>query len=159
NSDGWHLTGANWDRDARFTAVADIRNVVSGDPSPDGRGTLEIRRGIEVGHIFQLGTKYSAALKASVLHEQGQARTITMGCYGIGVTRVVAAAIEQNHDERGICWPAAIAPFQVAIVAINYTKSETVRSASDALYAQLQASGLEVLLDDRNERPGVKFAD
>ncbi|TNF35944.1 MAG: proline--tRNA ligase [Gammaproteobacteria bacterium] len=159
NEDGFHLTGVNWVRDLPEPEVADLRNVQAGDPSPDGQGTLQIRRGIEVGHIFQLGTKYSDALKASVLDENGKSRIVTMGCYGIGVTRVVAAAIEQNHDERGICWPEAIAPFHVAIVAINYSKSDAVREASDALYAELAAAGMDVLLDDRNERPGVKFAD
>lgn len=159
NEDGFHLTGVNWERDLPVPAVADLRNVQAGDPSPDGQGTLDIRRGIEVGHIFQLGTKYSEALKASVLDEHGKSRVVTMGCYGIGVTRVVAAAIEQNHDERGICWPEAIAPFRVAIIGINYTKSDTVREACDTLYQELTAAGMDVLLDDRNERPGVKFAD
>jgi prolyl-tRNA synthetase len=159
NEDGYHLTGVNWERDLPLPTVADLRNVQAGDPSPDGKGTLHIRRGIEVGHIFQLGTKYSDALNARVLDEQGKSRVVTMGCYGIGVTRVVAAAIEQNHDERGICWPATIAPFQVAIVAINYAKSDAVREACDALYQQLTNAGMDVLLDDRNERPGVKFAD
>ena len=159
NEDGFHLTGVNWERDLPTPEIADLRKVQAGDPSPDGKGTLGIRRGIEVGHIFQLGTKYSEALKASVLDENGKSRIVTMGCYGIGVTRVVAAAIEQNHDERGICWPEAIAPFQIAIVGINYTKSDAVREACDALYQELTDAGMDVLLDDRNERPGVKFAD
>ncbi len=159
NEDGFHLTGVNWERDLPTPEIADLRKVQAGDPSPDGKGTLGIRRGIEVGHIFQLGTKYSEALKASVLDENGKSRIVTMGCYGIGVTRVVAAAIEQNHDERGICWPEAIAPFQIAIVGINYTKSDAVREACDALYQELTDAGMDVLLDDRNERPGAKFAD
>lgn len=159
NEDGFHLTGVNWDRDCTYAEVADLRNVVDGDPSPDGKGTLQIKRGIEVGHIFQLGTKYSAALKATVLDENGKNHIMPMGCYGIGVTRVVAAAIEQNHDEYGICWPEALAPFQVALVPINQQKSPAVQAAADALYAELVAAGIEVLYDDRKERPGVKFAD
>jgi len=159
NEDGFHYSGVNWERDCPPGQVADLRNVVSGDPSPDGRGTLQIKRGIEVGHIFQLGTKYSAAMNAKVLNENGENVTVTMGCYGIGVSRIVAAAIEQNHDERGITWPAAMAPFQVAIVPLNMHKSEAVAACAEALYRQLRAAGLDVLLDDRNERPGVKFAD
>lgn len=159
NEDGFHLTGVNWDRDCTFADVADLRDVVTGDPSPDGKGTLVIKRGIEVGHIFQLGTKYSAALKASVLDENGKNHIIPMGCYGIGVTRVVAAAIEQNHDESGICWPDALAPFQVALVPLNQQKSPAVQAAADQLYADLTAAGIDVLYDDRKERPGVKFAD
>jgi prolyl-tRNA synthetase len=159
NEDGFHLTGFNWDRDAKLDNVVDIRNVVEGDPSPDGQGTLEIKRGIEVGHIFQLGTKYSEAMKASVLNEQGKAQTMIMGCYGIGVSRVVAAAIEQNHDEQGIIWPDTITPFKVVIIPLNYQKSESVKQAADTLYQQLEALNIEVLLDDRDERPGVKFAD
>ncbi len=159
NDDGHHLTGVNWDRDVAPGHVADIRNVVEGDPSPDGRGTLQIKRGIEVGHIFQLGTKYSAALKATVLNEEGRDQVMIMGCYGIGVSRVVAAAIEQNHDDNGIIWPDAIAPFQIAIVPLNAQKSENVRTQSEQLYSRLQSMGYAVLLDDRNERPGVKFAD
>lgn len=139
--------------------VADIRNVVEGDPSPDGEGTLTIARGIEVGHIFQLGTKYSEALKAQVLDENGKAATMTMGCYGIGVTRVVGAAIEQHHDDKGITWPTAIAPFQLAIVPMNLKKSEMVREAAEQLYTQLTDAGIEVLFDDRDMRPGVMFAD
>lgn len=149
----------NWGRDLPEPACADLRNVVPGDPSPEGAGTLDIARGIEVGHIFQLGTKYSAALNAQVLDDAGQNRTVTMGCYGIGVSRVVAAAIEQNHDERGIRWPLALAPFAVALAPLQYAKSAAVREATDALYAELQAAGISVLLDDRNLRPGVMFAD
>lgn len=161
NEDGKHLTGANWERDAQITRIEDLRNVVEGDASPDGKGTLEIKRGIEVGHIFQLGTKYSEALKATVLDENGKAKTMTMGCYGIGVTRVVAAAIEQNFDDRGIIWPEAIAPFQVSIVQIDANKSEEVVERSEALYNTLTDLGVEVLLDDRDKKtsPGVKFAD
>lgn len=161
NVDGKHLTGANWERDAQITRIEDLRNVVEGDASPDGKGTLEIKRGIEVGHIFQLGTKYSEALKATVLDENGKAKTMTMGCYGIGVTRVVAAAIEQNFDDRGIIWPEAIAPFQVSIVQIDANKSEEVVKRSEALYNALTDLGVEVLLDDRDKKtsPGVKFAD
>jgi len=154
-----HLTGVNWGRDLPEPEVADIRNVVPGDPSPSGRGTLGIARGIEVGHIFQLGRKYSEALNATVLGEQGQSVTVFMGCYGIGVTRVVAAAIEQNHDERGIIWPEPIAPFTVSLIPINLQKSERVRETAERLYRELQAGGIEVLFDDRDARPGVKFAD
>jgi prolyl-tRNA synthetase len=139
--------------------VADLRNVVEGDPSPDGQGTLSIRRGIEVGHIFQLGQKYSQALGATVLDENGKAKLMDMGCYGIGVSRVVASAIEQNHDEKGIIWPDAIAPFHVALVPLNYDKSDDVKALADRLYLDLQQAGYDVLLDDRKERPGVKFAD
>jgi prolyl-tRNA synthetase len=159
NEDGFHLSGTNWDRDASFTETADLRDVVEGDPSPDGQGSLLIKRGIEVGHIFQLGTKYSEAMKATVLNENGKEQTMIMGCYGIGVTRVVASAIEQNHDEKGIIWPASIAPFEVAIVPLNIQKSERVREHAEHLYATLRGLGYDVLLDDRNERPGVKFAD
>ena len=154
-----HLTGVNWGRDLPEGEVVDIRNVVAGDPSPTGRGTLRIARGIEVGHIFQLGRKYSEAMNATVLDEQGKSVVMSMGCYGIGVTRVVAAAIEQNHDERGIVWPEPIAPFDVSLVTINLQKSERVRETAEQLYAALQAAGLEVLFDDRDARPGVKFAD
>ena len=154
-----HLTGVNWGRDLPEPEVVDVRNVVAGDPSPSGRGTLSIARGIEVGHIFQLGRKYSEAMNASVLDEQGKAVTMFMGCYGIGVTRVVAAAIEQNHDDRGIIWPEPIAPFHVSLVPINLQKSERVRETAERLYAELQAAGFEVLYDDRDARPGVKFAD
>jgi prolyl-tRNA synthetase len=154
-----HLTGVNWGRDLPEGEVVDVRNVVAGDPSPTGRGSLRIARGIEVGHIFQLGRKYSEAMNATVLDEQGKAAVMAMGCYGIGVTRVVAAAIEQNHDERGIIWPEPIAPFDVSIIPINLQKSPRVQQATEALYAGLTAAGFEVLLDDRDARPGVKFAD
>ncbi|TCO81094.1 prolyl-tRNA synthetase [Plasticicumulans lactativorans] len=159
NADGFHFTGVNWGRDLAEAAVTDLRKVVAGDPSPDGHGSLRIARGIEVGHIFQLGTKYSAAMNATVLDEAGRTQVMTMGCYGIGVSRIVAAAIEQNHDERGIAWPQAMAPFQVALLPINAGKSPEVREAAEALYAELQAAGIEVLLDDRDARPGVMFAD
>jgi len=159
NIDGKHFVGINWERDVALPEVADIRNVVEGDPSPDGKGTLLIKRGIEVGHIFQLGTKYSEAMKASVQGEDGRNQTLTMGCYGIGVTRVVAAAIEQNNDERGILWPDAIAPFQVAILPMNMHKSFRVKELAEELYSTLRAKGIEVLMDDRKERPGVMFAD
>lgn len=159
NIDGKHYFGINWGRDVELGRVADIRNVEAGDPSPCGNGTLNIRRGIEVGHIFQLGLKYSQAMNASVLDENGKAVPMTMGCYGIGITRVVAAAIEQNYDDRGIIWPEALAPFTVALVPLNYDKSEDVRALADKLYEELKARGVEVLLDDRKERPGVKFAD
>ena len=154
-----HFTGVNWGRDLAEPSSVDLRNVQSGDPSPSGKGTLQIARGIEVGHIFQLGQLYSEALKATVLDEQGHAVAMYMGCYGIGVTRVVAAAIEQNHDDNGIVWPEAIAPFQVALVPINYQKSEQVRETADRLYRDFEAAGIDVLLDDRDARPGVKFAD
>ena len=159
NADGKHYVGINWERDLPLPKVADIRNVVEGDASPDGKGTLSIARGIEVGHIFQLGDKYSKALNATVLNDQGQASVMTMGCYGIGISRVVAAAIEQNNDASGIIWPEAIAPFTVAIVPMNAHRSERVREASEALYQQLTAAGIDVLLDDRDLRPGNKFAD
>jgi prolyl-tRNA synthetase len=154
-----HATGVNWERDAKFTEVYDLRNVVEGDPSPDGKGTILIKRGIEVGHIFQLGKKYSEALDCKVLGEDGKPQVVTMGCYGIGVTRVVASAIEQNFDDKGIIWPAAIAPFDVAIVPMNAHKSPRALAAAEELYAELQAAGYDVILDDRNERPGVKFSD
>jgi prolyl-tRNA synthetase len=160
NKDGFHLTGVNWERDANVSLVADIRNVVAGDPSPCGKGTLEIKRGIEVGHIFQLGTKYSEALKARVLDENGKEQTMIMGCYGIGVTRVVAAAIEQNFDDNGIIWTDAIAPFHVAIVPINMNKSAAVAEKAEAVYAELQAAGIDVLLmDDEKARLGVQLAN
>ena len=159
NQTGYHYTGANFERDVKDAQIADIRCVVEGDPSPDGHGKLLIKRGIEVGHIFQLGNKYSQALNASVLNESGKSEVVLMGCYGIGVTRVMAAAIEQNHDDGGIIWPAAIAPFQVVLVPINMQKSEAVRRLTESLYQQLLEHNIEVLLDDRNERPGVKFAD
>lgn len=159
-----HTTGMNWERDAKITRVVDIRNVVEGDPSPDGKGTLQIKRGIEVGHIFQLGDKYSKALNCTVMGEDGKPVTLMMGCYGIGVSRIVAAAIEQNNDEHGIIWPTtpdlkdSIAPFDVAIVPMK-SKEETVMQTAETLYDELKAKGINVLLDDRNERPGVKFAD
>jgi prolyl-tRNA synthetase len=159
NEKDMHYRGVNWGRDLPDQRSVDIRNVQAGDPSPTGRGTLQIARGIEVGHIFQLGQLYSAAMNASVLDEQGKAVTMFMGCYGIGVTRVVAAAIEQNHDANGILWPAAIAPFQVVLVPINYQKSAKVQETADALYRDFNAAGIDVLLDDRDARPGVKFAD
>ena len=155
-----HLTGVNWGRDlAEPALVADIRNVVEGDPSPDGKGELRIERGIEVGHVFYLGTKYSEAMKATMLDETGKPRFMEMGCYGIGVTRIVGAAIEQNHDERGIIWPAALAPFTVVICPLGASKSSVVREAADKAYSELSQAGFEVLLDDRDERPGAMFAD
>lgn len=159
NENGFHITGMNWDRDIQNYEVADIRNVVEGDPSPCGQGTLLLKRGIEVGHIFQLGTKYSEAMNATVLNEAGKATVMEMGCYGIGVTRVVAAAIEQNFDDRGIIWSDAIAPFQVVIIPMNMQKSERVKELAERYYEELKAAGVEVLLDDRKERPGVMFAD
>jgi len=160
NEAGFHFTGANWQRDVREPDfVEDIRDVIEGDPSPDGRGTLSLCRGIEVGHIFQLRTKYAAALNATFLNEHGQPQVMEMGCYGIGVSRIVGAAIEQNFDQRGILWPQAIAPFAAVIVPVGYHKSAAVKAAADALYAELTAAGVEMLLDDRDERPGVMFAD
>ncbi len=159
NEKDMHYTGVNWDRDVQGTIAADIRNVVEGDPSPTGHGRLKIARGIEVGHIFQLGQKYSDPMKGVVLDESGKEVKLYMGCYGIGVTRIVAAAIEQNHDERGIIWPEPIAPFQVVLVPMGMQKSERVREVADRLYAELTAAGIEVLYDDRDARPGVKFAD
>ena len=159
NRDGYHLRGVNWERDCQTGPVVDLRQVVEGDPSPDGQGTLQIKRGIEVGHIFQLGTRYSEAMAAKVQDEQGRERSLAMGCYGIGVSRIVAAAIEQNHDANGIVWPEPIAPFQLAITAVNQHKSTAVSRCAEQLYQELSAAGVEVLLDDRNERPGVKFAD
>ncbi|WP_299181552.1 proline--tRNA ligase [uncultured Neptuniibacter sp.] len=161
NQDGKHHFGINWNRDVELPEVADIRNVVEGDPSPCGEGTLVIKRGIEVGHIFQLGQKYSEALKAEVLDQNGKNVTMDMGCYGIGVTRVVAAAIEQNHDESGIIWPEAIAPFHVALIPLQYDKSAEVKALTDQLYSDLQQAGYDVIMDDRDKKtsPGVKFAD
>ncbi len=159
NEDGKHLTGANWGRDCAEPLVVDIRNLVEGDPSPDGQGQVRIARGIEVGHIFQLGDKYSQALKATVLDEVGKEVIMTMGCYGIGVSRVVAAAIEQHHDDQGIIWPDALAPFQVALLGMNRKKSQRVREACEELYQELQDAGIEVIFDDRDVRPGVMFAD
>ena len=160
NIDGKHYFNVNWERDVAMPEVFDLRNVVEGDPSPDGKGTLQIKRGIEVGHIFQLGKKYSEAMKATVQGEDGKPLVMTMGCYGIGVTRVVASAIEQHHDERGIIWPSdEIAPFTVAIVPMNMHKSETVQKYAEELYRTLQSQGVDVIFDDRKERPGVMFAD
>lgn len=159
NEDDKHYRGVNWDRDIPTYTVADIRNVQAGDISPDGQGTLHLARGIEVGHIFQLGTVYSAAMKATVLNEAGKAIPMVMGCYGLGVSRVVAAAIEQHHDAQGIVWPQEMAPFHVAIIPIGYQKSAAVKAQADQLYEQLMQQGFEVILDDRNERPGVMFAD
>jgi prolyl-tRNA synthetase len=160
NAAGFHHTGVNWGRDLpEPDEVADLRNVVEGDPSPDGRGVLAIQRGIEVGHIFLLGTKYSAAMNANYLDETGKPQQFVMGCYGIGVTRILGAAIEQNHDERGIVWPEAIAPFTVVVCAIGYERSAEVRAAADGLHDELAAAGIDVLLDDRGERPGAMFAD
>ncbi|WP_456373692.1 proline--tRNA ligase [Thiolapillus sp.] len=159
NIDGKHYFGINWERDTPLPEMADIRNVVEGDPSPDGQGVLTIARGIEVGHIFQLGSKYSEAMNATVLDENGKAITMTMGCYGIGVSRVVGAAIEQHHDDKGIVWPMAIAPFQVSLLPMQMGKSEQVREAADKLYQDLRQADIEVLYDDRDQRPGVMFAD
>ena len=171
NEVDYHLTGVNWGRDTPEPVpaeqadadspviVADIRNVLAGDPSPDGKGTLAIQRGIEVGHVFYLGTKYSEAMKATFIDEDGKPKFFEMGCYGIGVTRLLGAAIEQNHDDRGIVWPMSIAPFEVVICGLGWTKSEAVRDAAGNLYATLQAQGIDVILDDRGERPGVMFAD
>ncbi|CFR21263.1 proline--tRNA ligase [Yersinia frederiksenii] len=159
NIDDKHYFGINWERDLPLPHIADLRNVVEGDISPDGQGTLQIKRGIEVGHIFQLGTKYSEAMKATVQGEDGRNQVMTMGCYGIGVSRVVAAAIEQNYDDRGIIWPDAIAPFQVAILPMNMHKSFRVKELAEELYATLRSHGIDVILDDRKERPGVMFAD
>jgi len=159
NENGRHLTGVNWERDLPVPDCADLRNVVDGDPAPEGNGTLSIARGIEVGHIFQLGKKYSEAMKANVLDEQGKEQAMIMGCYGIGVSRIVAAAIEQNNDDKGMIWPDAIAPYQVALLPMNMKKSQRVREATEALYEELLAAGVEVLLDDRPVRPGVMFSD
>ena len=159
NVDDKHHFGINWERDVPLPEVADLRNVLPGDPSPDGQGTLSIARGIEVGHIFQLGDKYSRAMGATVLDEAGREQVMAMGCYGIGISRIAAAAIEQNHDERGIVWPAPLAPFQVALLPMNLAKSQRVREAANALHDTLVAAGIEVLFDDRGVRPGVMFAD
>jgi prolyl-tRNA synthetase len=159
NEDGFHLTGVNWGRDLPEPEVADIRNVVAGDPSPDGRGTLEIARGIEVGHVFQLRTAYSAKMGATIVNAKGENVPVEMGCYGIGITRIVAAAIEQNHDERGIIWTDPMAPFAVALIPMGYGRSDAVRAAADKLYDELTAAGIEAYLDDRDERPGVLLAD
>lgn len=159
NENGKHYSGANWQRDCTLENNVDIRNVVDGDPSPDGKGTLSVKRGIEVGHIFQLGDKYSSAMNATVLDNNGKAVTVTMGCYGIGITRIVAAAIEQNNDENGIIWPDSIAPFQIVLIPMNLHKSELVQKEAEALYTNLIELGYDVLLDDRKERAGVMFAD
>ncbi len=159
NQDGTHYIGANWDRDARVTRIADIRKIVEGDPSPDGKGTLRIARGIEVGHVFQLGQKYAEAMGATVLDETGKAAVMQMGCYGIGVSRIVAAAIEQNNDAAGILWPAPMAPWKVAICPIAAHQSEAVREESEKLYTELSNAGVDVVLDDRGLRPGPMFAD
>ena len=160
NRDGHHLTGVNWQRDCAIQTQADLRNVVAGDPSPDGNGVLEIKRGIEVGHIFQLGTKYSESMNATILNENGKEQVMLMGCYGIGVSRIVAAAIEQNHDENGIIWPAAIAPFHIAIVPINMHKSDRVKQTCEDLYHELTAAGYDVLfMDEEKARLGSMLAD
>jgi prolyl-tRNA synthetase len=159
NEEGYHIACVNWGRDLSEPEIADLRNVVEGDPSPDGKGRLRIQRGIEVGHIFQLRTKYSEALKAHYLDDKGASRPMEMGCYGIGITRIVAAAIEQNHDERGIVFPRALAPFEACIVPIGLHKNPATRAAAENLYRELAAAGVDVLLEDRDERPGVLFAD
>ncbi|WP_420476123.1 proline--tRNA ligase [Noviherbaspirillum sp. ST9] len=159
NEEDYHFTGANWGRDLPEPVVADIRNVVAGDPSPDGKGTLAIQRGIEVGHVFQLGTRYSEDMKATYLDETGKPQSIQMGCYGIGVTRILGAAIEQNFDDKGIIWPTAIAPFEVVLCPMGYDRSEAVKAETDKLYDALLAAGVDVVLDDRGERPGAMFAD
>jgi prolyl-tRNA synthetase len=159
NDAGHHLTGVNWGRDLPESLVLDIRNAVAGDPSPDGKGVVDICRGIEVGHVFQLGTRYSEAMGCTYLDQQGKAQPMVMGCYGIGVTRLLGAAIEQGHDERGIIWPISMAPFEVVICPMGYDKSEAVKAACDQLHDELLAAGIDVILDDRNERPGAMFAD
>ena len=159
NEAGYHLSGVNFGRDLPEPEVFDIRNVVAGDPSPDGKGVLGICRGIEVGHIFQLRSKYAKALNCTFLDENGKSQVMEMGCYGIGVSRIVGAAIEQGNDDKGIILPPAIAPFAVCIVPMGYHKSEAVKAAADQLYADLKQQGIDVVLDDRNERPGVMFAD
>ena len=159
NATGFHLTGVNWERDLPLPQVADIRNAVAGDPSPDGKGPVEICRGIEVGHVFQLGTRYSEAMRCTFLDENGKAQPMVMGCYGIGVTRLLGAAIEQGHDDRGIVWPISMAPFEVVICPVGYDKSESVKAEADALHDALLAAGIDVVLDNRGERPGAMFAD
>ncbi|HST02218.1 MAG TPA: proline--tRNA ligase, partial [Usitatibacter sp.] len=160
NEEGFHLTGVNWGRDLPEPAVvADIRNVVVGDPSPDGNGTLDLARGIEVGHVFQLGTAYTKAMDVTFIDEKGATHPMEMGCYGIGITRIVAAAIDQNHDEKGIIWPDPMAPFKVAVIPLGYRKSEEVKAAAEKLYAELETAGIEAFLDDRDERAGVLLAD
>ena len=157
NEEGFHIMGVNWGRDLPEPKVADLRNVVEGDASPDGKGTIKLQRGIEVGHVFYLGTKYSEALNATFLDENGKPKVLEMGCYGIGVTRLLGAAIEQGHDEQGIIWPESIAPFSTVICPMNYGKSELVRETADKLYEDLKAAGVDVILDDRDMRPGVMF--
>ncbi len=159
NEVDYHLTGVNWGRDLPEPTVADLRNVVEGDPSPDGKGVLAIQRGIEVGHVFQLGTAYSEAMNATFLDENGKPQPLQMGCYGIGITRILGAAIEQNFDDKGIIWPSAIAPFEVVLCPMGYDRSEAVKAETDKLYEELQAAGVDVILDDRGERPGAMFAD
>ncbi len=159
NEPEYHLTGVNWDRDVSAPPAADIRNVVAGDPTPGGGGALEIARGIEVGHIFQLGEKYSTAMNATVLDQDGNERPLIMGCYGIGVTRIIAAAIEQNHDDDGIIWPSPMSPFGIALLGLNLQGSPEVSRVAESLYADLRAAGIDVFFDDRDARPGVKFAD
>jgi prolyl-tRNA synthetase len=159
NATGFHLTGVNWERDLPLPQVADIRNAVAGDPSPDGKGPVDICRGIEVGHVFQLGTRYSEAMRCTFLDENGKAQPMVMGCYGIGVTRLLGAAIEQGHDDRGIVWPISMAPFEVVICPVGYDKSESVKAEADALHDALLAAGIDVVLDNRGERPGAMFAD
>ncbi|MGZ8340757.1 MAG: proline--tRNA ligase [Telluria sp.] len=159
NAEGFHFTGANWGRDAAEPEVADLRNVVEGDASPDGKGVLAIERGIEVGHVFQLGTAYSEAMKATFLDENGKPAPLQMGCYGIGVTRILGAAIEQNYDDKGIIWPASIAPFELVLCPMGYDRSEMVKEETDKLYTALQAAGVDVIIDDRGLRPGAMFAD
>ena len=159
NEEDYHFTGVNWGRDLPEPEVYDLRNVVEGDPSPDGKGTLAICRGIEVGHVFMLGTRYSDAMNATFLDENGKTQPMVMGCYGIGITRILGAAIEQNYDARGIIWPASIAPFQVVICPVGYDRSDAVRAEADRLHAELVAAGIDVMLDDRGERPGAMFAD
>ena len=159
NAEGFHYTGVNWGRDLPEPVVADLRNVVAGDASPDGKGVLEVQRGIEVGHVFQLGTRYSEDMKASYLDEHGKPQLMQMGCYGIGITRILGAAIEQNFDGKGIIWPTSIAPFEVVLCPMGYDRSDAVREATESLYADLVAAGIDAILDDRGERPGVMFAD
>jgi prolyl-tRNA synthetase len=159
NEVDFHTTGVNWGRDLPEPVVADIRDVKKGDPSPDGKGVLDICRGIEVGHVFQLGTKYSEAMNATCLDENGKPQPMEMGCYGVGITRILGAAIEQNFDDKGIIWPESIAPFEVVLCPMGYDRSEAVREQADKLYAELVEAGIDVILDDRGERPGVMFAD
>jgi len=160
NEKDYHIRGVNWGRDCpEPDVVADVRNVVPGDPSPDGKGRLALVRGIEVGHVFALGRRYSEAMGATFAAEDGTQKPFEMGCYGIGVTRIVGAAIEQNHDDKGIIWPDPMAPFTVAVIPLGFHKSEAVKAAAEKLYADLAAAGVEALLDDRNERPGVMLAD